>query len=107
MEFVPLVILATMVKALIDWFKSLIPDRFEAKVLMPIAWSVGVAVALLFSASPELAADITIWGEHRLASASIALVVVYGFAIGAGANVIHNLTRTDPRDRVFFDEEHP
>lgn len=92
MDFVPFVILALMVTKLIDWILELIPDRFEPKVLLPISWAVGVVVALLFSLSPELASEVVIWGENTLSGASIALVIVYGFAIGTGANVVHDAT---------------
>lgn len=100
MEFVPFVILALMIKKIIDWIRVLMPDHYEAKLLIPASWCVGIIVALLFSASPALAADIVIWGEHTLANADVALVVVYGFALASGAGVVHDITKpnTPPHD---------
>lgn len=100
MEFVPVLILAVMVKKILDWLRVLVPDDIEAKVMIPLAWLVGIGVALLFSASDELASGITIWGEHTLATADIALVVVYGFAVGSGGGIIHDAVKpnTPPYD---------
>lgn len=92
MDFVPFVILSLMVTKLIDWILELIPDRFEPKILLPISWAVGAAVVLLFSLSPELAGEVTVWGDHNLSTASIGLVLVYGFAVGTGSNVVHDAT---------------
>lgn len=100
MDFVPFLILLAINKKVMDWFRSILPDKWEAKVLIPIGWVIGIGLALIFSASPELAGDITIWGEHTLASASIWLVVVYGLAIGSGAGIIHDAVKptTPPHD---------
>jgi hypothetical protein len=100
MEFVPFIILAAMVKKLIDWLRTLIPDHIEAKVLIPVSWAVGAAVAFLFSTSPALAGDIVIWGEHTLANADAALVAVYGIAVASAGGIIHDLVKpsTPPHD---------
>lgn len=100
MEFVPFLVLAVMVKKIIDWLRVLIPDNLEARVLVPLAWIIGIGVALLFSASPSLAANITIWSDHTLATADVGLVIVYGFAIGSGAGIVHDAVKpnTPPHD---------
>jgi 4-hydroxybenzoate polyprenyltransferase len=100
MDFVPFLILLTLNKKLMDWLRVMIPDRWEAKVLIPLSCVVGVLLAFLFSASPELAAGIDIWSGHTLASASSALVVVYGLAIGTGSGVLHDAVKphTPPHD---------
>lgn len=100
MDFAPFLILAAMNKKILDWFRVMIPDHIEAKVLIPVSWVIGIALALLFSFSPSLASDITIWGEHTLASADIVLVVVYGFALASAGGVIHDAVKpsTPPHD---------
>lgn len=100
MEFVPLFVLAALVKKTIDWFRAILPDHWEAKVLIPISMLVGVIFALLFSASEALAGAITIWSEHTLASADIFLVIVYGLAIGSVGGILHDFVKptTPPHD---------
>lgn len=100
MEFVPFIILAFMVKKLIDWVRVLLPDNYEAKVLIPASWAVGAGVSYLFSLSPTLAGDITIWSEHTLASADIVLVLVYGVAVASAGGVMHDFVKpnTPPHD---------
>jgi len=100
MDFVPFLILLAINKKVMDWFRVIIPDTWEAKVLIPIGWVIGIGLALIFSASPELAGDITIWGDYTLASAGIPLVIVYGIAIGSGAGIIHDAVKpnTPPHD---------
>lgn len=100
MEFVPILVLAALVKKTIDWLRVMIPDNIEAKVLIPLSGVVGILYALLFSASPELAGRIEIWSEQTLARASIALVVVYGLSVGALGGVIHDFVKpsTPPHD---------
>ena len=100
MEFVPLLALAALVKKTLDWARVLIPDHLEAKVLIPISMAVGVAYALLFSASDALADGITIWGDNTLGSADVALVVVYGLTVGSVGGVIHDWVKpsTPPHD---------
>lgn len=100
MEFVPLLVLAALVKKTIDWARVLIPDNVEAKILIPLSMAVGVAYSFLFSLSPELAGRIEIWSEQNLASASTALVIVYGLAIGSVGGVLHDFVKpnTPPHD---------
>lgn len=100
MEFVPLLALAALVKKTIDWFRTILPDHIEAKVLIPISMAVGVVFALLFSASEALAAGITIWGDQTLATADIALVIVYGLTIGSVGGILHDFAKptTPPHD---------
>lgn len=100
MEFVPFIVLAAMVKKIIDWLRVLIPDNYEAKVLIPASWLVGIAVAFLFSTSETLAGEIVIWGEHTLAGADAALVAVYGFAVASAGGVVHDWVKptTPPHD---------
>lgn len=107
MDFVPFLILLAINKKVMDWFRSILPDKWEAKVLIPVGWLIGVGLALLFSASPELASAITIWGDNTLANADIALVVVYGIAIGSGAGIIHDAVKpsTPPHDDIALDAE--
>lgn len=100
MEFVPFVILALMVKKIIDWLRVLIPDHYEPKVLIPASWLVGIGVAFLFSASPALSDAIVIWGDETLSSADPALVAVYGFAVASFGGVVHDFVKpnTPPHD---------
>lgn len=101
MEFVPLLVLAALVKKIIDWIRLLVPDPIEEKILIPLSGLVGVGVVLLFSLSPELSGKVEIWSEQSLANASIALVVVYGLAVGMGvAGVLHDWVKpsTPPHD---------
>ena len=102
MDFVPFVILSLMVTKIIDWLLALIPDDIEAKLLLPVSWAVGVGIALLFSASPELSSAITIWGDNTLSAASIPLVIVYGFAVGTGANMLHDVTDRSGKSGIPF-----
>lgn len=101
MDFVPFVILALMVTKLIDWVLDLIPDEVEGKILLPVSWLVGIGVVVLFSLSNELAEAITVWGDHTLASASLPLLLVYGFAVGTGSNVIHDVAKRPESDISF------
>lgn len=107
MDFVPFLILLAINKKVMDWFRSILPDKWEAKVLIPIGWLLGIGLALLFSASPELSNAITIWGDHTLGTASIWLVIVYGLAIGSGAGIIHDAVKpsTPPHDDYALDQE--
>jgi hypothetical protein len=100
MEFVPLLVLAALVKKTIDWIRVLIPDHIEAKVLIPVSMAVGVAYSFLFSLSPELSARIEIWSDQSLANASTALVVVYGLGVGSVGGVLHDFVKpsTPPHD---------
>lgn len=102
MEFVPFLVLVLLNKKILDWIRVLIPVEYHAKVLIPVAWLVGVALALLFSTSDALADGITIWSEHTLGNADLALVIVYGLAIGSGAGVLHDQVKphTPPHDGV-------
>lgn len=102
MDFVPLLVLAALVKKTIDWFRVLLPDSLEAKVLIPLSMLVGVAYAFLFSLGDDLASGIEIWSGHTLAQASGALVVVYGLALGSVGGVVHDFTKpnTPPHDGV-------
>lgn len=101
MDFVPFIILALMVTKLIDWVLDLIPDDVEGKFILPISWAVGVGIVTLFSLSSELASAITIWGEHTLENASLPLLLVYGFAVGTGSNVVHDATSRPETDISF------
>lgn len=100
MEFVPLIVLAALVKKTIDWLRVLIPDNIEAKLLIPLSMAIGVAYAFLFAAGDDLAAGITIWGDNTLATASEALIVVYGLSLGAVGGVLHDWVKptTPPHD---------
>lgn len=100
MEFVPFLVLAAMNKKVIDWARTLIADDLEAKVLIPVSWAVGVALAFLFSLSDALANEIVIWSEHTLGTADPALVAVYGFAVASAGGVIHDAVKpnTPPHD---------
>jgi hypothetical protein len=99
-EFVPFLALAVMNKKIIDWFRVMIPDHIEAKVLIPVSWLVGIALAFLFSVSDALADQIVIWGENTLGTADPALVAVYGFAVASAGGVIHDQVKptTPPHD---------
>jgi hypothetical protein len=100
MEFVPFLILAGMNKKIIDWLRTLIPDDIEAKILIPISWAVGMALAVFFSLSPTIAAEIVIWSDHTLASADLVLVLIYGFALASAGGIIHDAVKpnTPPHD---------
>ena len=103
MEFVPLIVLGALVKKTIDWFRVVIRDDVETKILIPLSGVVGIIYALLFSASPELSGRLEIWSGQSLAGASIALVVVYGLAVGIGvAGVLHDFVKptTPPHDAL-------
>lgn len=99
-DFTPLLVFGVMNKKVIDWFRVLLPDPLEAKILIPISWAVGVGLSLLFSASPTLAAGINIWGGMTLASADIFAVIIYGIAFANVGGVIHDFTKpnTPPHD---------
>lgn len=100
MEFVPFVVLTLILKKVIDWLRVLLPDDIETRVLIPASWVVGVALAFLFASSELLAGGIEIWSGVTLADADVALVIVYGLAVGCGAGVLHDLAkpRTPPHD---------
>jgi fructose-specific phosphotransferase system IIC component len=102
-EFVPILVLGTLIKKLIDWLRVLIDDDLETKILIPLSGVVGAVVVFLFSLSPELSEEIEIWPGHFLADASLALVIIYGLVIGIGmAGVIHDLVKptTPPHDSL-------
>jgi hypothetical protein len=100
MDFVPVLMLAALVKKTIDWARVVLPQELQAKFLIPLSALVGVAYSALFSLSPELAGEVKIWSEQTLADASAALVVVYGLAVGTLGSVIHDLVKpnTPPHD---------
>lgn len=100
MEFVPFVVLTVILKKLIDLARVLIPTELHTKTLIPVSMAVGIALALLFWASPLLAGGIEIWNGVTLADADVVLVVVYGLAVGSGAGVLHDLVKptTPPHD---------
>ena len=100
MDFVPTLLLAALLKKVIDWVRVLLPDHLEAKLLIPASWVLGIAMALLFSTSALLAGEIVIWGDHTLASADVTLVIIYGWAIAALGGVLHDFVKphTPPHD---------
>jgi hypothetical protein len=111
MEFVPALVLAVLLKKVIDWLRVMLPDHIEERVLIPASWVVGIGMALLFSTSEALAGGIEIWSGQTLADADIALVIVYGWAVAALGGVIHDFVKpsTPPHDSegVSYAEEKP
>ena len=105
MEFVPLLALALLLKKIMDWVREVMPDRFEAKTLIPISMILGTALSLLFSASEALGNAITIFTGvdgtvYTLGSADVYLVVVYGLFVGAVGGAAHDFLKptTPPHD---------
>lgn len=99
-DFVPFIVLAGMNKKILDYVRVLIPDNIEAKVLIPLAWVVGIGLAFLFSTSDALANEIVIWSDHTLGSADPVLVAVYGFGFASAGGIIHDAVKphTPPHD---------
>lgn len=105
MEFVPLLALGLLLKKIIDWVRVVIPTEYHAKVLIPVSLALGVALALLFSASDALGGSVTIFThadgtEYTLGNADVYLVIVFGLFVGAGAGVLHDVVKptTPPHD---------
>lgn len=100
MEFVPFIVLAAMNKKIIDWLRSLISDKHEAKVMIPISWAVGAALAFVFSTSEMLAGKIEIWSGLTLADADSTAVGIYGIALASAGGIIHDAVKpnTPPHD---------
>lgn len=107
MEFVPLLALAFLLKKVIDWFRVILPDHYEAKVLIPLSMGLGAILALLFSASEALGNAVTIFTSedgtiYTLGNADIYMVIVFGLFVGATSGVIHDFTKptTPPHDNT-------
>lgn len=86
----PALVLAFIEKKIIDWLRTVIPDQYEAKVLIPVAWVLGVLGAWALSTSATVAGGIIVWEDVPLYHADAVVIFVYGFVVGSGAGVIHD-----------------
>ena len=102
----PALALAFVLKKLLDWARTVIPDHIEAKVLIPLAWVLGIVGAWALSTSAVVGGAIEVLpgiGDApgvKLYHADAVVIFLYGFIVGSGAGVIHDAVKpnTPPHD---------
>lgn len=94
----PAAMMALLVTKVTDWVKTLIPDQYGAKALVPLSMGIAVLFALAFGAAPELAGHIQVLDGLTLAEAGPVARIIWGACIGAGAGTVYDLARGGQRN---------
>lgn len=86
MEFIPLAALPFLINKFLDWIRDLLPDRYEAKAIIPISWLLGVAGTFAFAES-DWGAEMMV-GDKAFSTLSTVSLVIVGFVVGAAAGIV-------------------
>lgn len=86
MEFVPLLALPFLINKILDWVREILPDRLEAKVVIPISWALGVVLTFAFALS-DWGSEMMV-GDKAFADINPVSLVIVGLVIGASAGII-------------------
>lgn len=98
--FGPALALGFVLRHVLDWLRTLIPDNYEARVLIPVTWVLGVLGAWALSTSEYLGTKIEVLPGLPLFHADPVAVGLYGFAVAATAAIFHDAVKpnTPPHD---------
>lgn len=90
--------LALLVTKLTDWAKSLVPEQYGTRALVPLSIGIAVLFALVFGEAPELAKHIPVLDGLSLADAGYPARVLWGACVGAGAGTVYDLANRGRSD---------
>lgn len=85
MEFVPLVVVTSLIKKLVDFIKYAVNGDINAVVTQLVAWVLGIAVAFI-AANSDWGSTIDVGGKS-LASLNAWSLVLVGFVLASTAGV--------------------
>ena len=96
----PALALGFVLRHIVDWLRTLIPDDYEAKVLIPATWVLAIGGAWLLSTSEYLGSRIEVFPDLPLYHADPVAIGLYGFATAAVAALAHDAVKphTPPHD---------
>lgn len=86
MEFIPLVALPFLINKILDWARSIIPDRIEAKFMIPISLMLGVIGTFAFARS-DWGTEMMV-GDKSFGSINSVSLVIVGLVIGSTAGIV-------------------